>query len=301
MSPLLRMEIACDSDAVGHNFCERLLYGVIDPVDGPVKLQICLAGAAGHVGRELTKAILDSGDLALASAVGKGGAGKMLSELTGDARTQVRVEGDVAAALAAGPAQVFIDYTRPEAVKVNVRAAIDAGCHAVIGTSGLTDADYAEIDAWARSKGVGVFAAGNFSITAALMQHFSTQVARHMPHWEILDYASDAKPDAPSGTARELAYQLAQAAKPTWKVPVEATQGMRESRGASLNGSQLHSVRVPGFYSAIQAVFGGAGERIELRHESTSYAPYVAGTLLAARRVGSFKGLKRGMSTLLGL
>lgn len=266
-----------------------------------MQLKICLAGAAGHVGRELTKAILDAQDLALVSAVGRGGAGKPLAELIGEPRAAVSLQAGVAAALAAGPADVFIDYTRPEAVKANLRAAIEAGCHAVIGTSGLTDADYAEIDAWARSKGVGVFAAGNFSLTAALMQHFSAVAARHMPHWEILDYASDAKPDAPSGTARELAYQLAQVASPGWKVPVTATQGMKESRGATLNGSQLHSVRVPGFYSAIQTIFGSAGERIELRHESTSYAPYVAGTLLAARKVREFKGLKRGMSALLGL
>ncbi|MFI4920549.1 MAG: dihydrodipicolinate reductase C-terminal domain-containing protein, partial [Gammaproteobacteria bacterium] len=123
----------------------------------------------------------------------------------------------------------------------------------------------------------------------------------HMPHWEILDYASDAKPDVPSGTARELAYQLAEVAEPRWAVPVAATQGLKESRGATLNGSQMHSIRVPGFYSAIQAIFGDAGERMELRHESTSYAPYVAGALLAARKIWGFKGLKRGMSTLLEL
>ena len=266
-----------------------------------MKINICLAGAAGHVGRELTKAILDSKDLALTCAVGRSGAGKPLAGLIGDPRASAMLYASAAQALAAAAAEVFIDYTRPEVVKANVRAAIDAGCHAVIGTSGLTDADYAEIDSWARQRGVGVFAAGNFSITAALMQHFSTEVARHMLHWEILDYASDAKPDAPSGTARELAYQLAQVASPSWKVPVAATQGMKESRGATLNGSQLHSVRVPGFYSAIQAIFGGVGERMELRHESTSYAPYVTGTLLAVRKVREFKGLKRGMSALLEL
>lgn len=266
-----------------------------------MKLQICLAGAAGHVGRELTQAILDSKDLALVSAVGRSGAGRPLAALIGEPRAEVTLRASVAEALAAAPAEVLIDYTRPEAVKANVRTAIDAGCHVVIGTSGLTDADYTEIDGWAKRRGVGAFAAGNFSITAALMQHFSAMAARRMPHWEILDYASDAKPDAPSGTARELAYQLAQAADPSWKVPVSATQGMKESRGATLNGSQLHSIRVPGFYSGIQAIFGGTGERLELRHESTSYAPYVAGTLLAARKVREFKGLKRGMSTLLGL
>lgn len=247
------------------------------------------------------KAILDADDLQLVSAVGKASAGKKLSEITGDSRAGALVHRSVADALTATPADVLIDYTKPDAVKANVQAAIAKGCHVVIGTSGLTDTDYAEIAAWALAKGVGAFAAGNFSITAALMQHFATEAAVHMPHWEILDYASDTKPDAPSGTARELAYQLAQVVQPTWTVPVAATQGSKESRGASLNGSQLHSIRVPGFYSAIQAIFGGAGERVELRHESTSYAPYVAGTLLAARKVGGFKGLKRGMATLLEL
>ena len=264
-------------------------------------LKVCLAGATGHVGRELTRAILDADDLVLVSAVGKRSAGQRLSTICGDARADLTVQAEVAAALADAKADVLIDYTRPEAVKRNVRVAVEAGCHAVIGTSGLTDEDYADIDAWAKGKDVGVFAAGNFSLTAALLQHFAALAAHRMPHWEILDYASDAKPDAPSGTARELAYQLGRVAKPAWAVPVEKTQGLIESRGATLNDSQLHSIRVPGYYSAVQAVFGEAGERLELRHESTSYAPYVAGTLLAVRRVHNFKGVKRGMGSLLGL
>lgn len=266
-----------------------------------MQIRICLAGAAGHVGQELVKAILDADDLVLVSAVGKTSAGRKLADITGDRRTDLTIHGSVAEALAAASADVLIDYTKPDAVKADVHAALERGCHAVIGTSGLTDADYLEIDGWAKQRGVGAFAAGNYSITAALMQHFSAEAAARLPHWEILDYASDAKPDAPSGTARELAYQLTQVAQPTWTVPVAATQGLKESRGATLNGSQLHSIRLPGFYSGIQAIFGGAGERIELRHESTSYAPYVAGTLLAARRVQSFKGLKRGMGNLLEL
>jgi len=230
----------------------------------------------------------------LVSGVARKSAGQTL---IGDAR----VFGSVGEALKAAPADVFIDYTHPDAVKANLLAAISAGCHAVVGTSGLSDADYADIEAAASKHGVGVFAAGNFSITAALLQHFAAQAARVMPHWEILDYASDTKPDAPSGTARELAYTLGQVTQPKWTVPVESTKGLREARGASLNGSQLHSVRVPGYYSAVQAIFGDVGERIELRHESNSYAPYVAGTLLAARKVGSWKGLKRGMTALMDL
>jgi 4-hydroxy-tetrahydrodipicolinate reductase len=256
-------------------------------------LKLCLAGATGHVGQELAKTILAMPDLELVSAVGRRGAGQKLGAVT--------VDATLAAALARTQADVIIDYTHPDAVKAHVREAVDAGCRVVIGTSGLSDADYAEIDGWAKTRGVGVFAAGNFSLTAALLQHFATLAARQMDHWEILDYAGDAKPDAPSGTARELAFQLAQITKPTWAVPVEQTKGLKEARGATLNASQMHSIRVPGYYSAVQAVFGAAGERIELRHESTSYAPYVTGTLLAARKVSAWKGLKRGMPTLLEL
>lgn len=256
-------------------------------------LKLCLAGATGHVGQELVKAILAAPDLQLVSAVGRRGAGQKLGDVT--------VDASLSAALVRAKADVFIDYTHPDAVKGHVREAVAAGCHVVVGTSGLSDDDYGEIDSWSKAKGVGVFAAGNFSVTAALLQHFSILAARQMDHWEILDYAGDTKPDAPSGTARELAYQLAQVAKPTWAVPVGETKGLKEARGAGLNGSQMHSIRVPGYYSAVQAVFGAAGERIELRHESTSYAPYVSGTLLAARKVQSWKGLKRGMPALLGL
>jgi len=258
-----------------------------------VLLKVCLAGATGHVGQELAQAIFATSDLRLVSAVGRRAAGQRLGEVTLDAT--------LTAALQRGAADVVIDYTHPDAVKAHVREAIAAGCGVVVGTSGLTDADYTEIDTWARARHVGVFAAGNFSVTAALLQHFALLAARQMPHWEILDYASDAKPDAPSGTARELADQWAKVAKPEWKLPVADTKGLKEARGATLNDSQLHSIRVPGYYSAVQAVFGAAAERIELRHESTSYAPYVTGTLLAARQVKNFTGLRRGMSELLGL
>ncbi|HEY1772824.1 MAG TPA: 4-hydroxy-tetrahydrodipicolinate reductase [Gammaproteobacteria bacterium] len=258
-----------------------------------MNLNLCLAGATGHVGRELVTAISAATDLTLCAAIGRRRVGESLGGM--------KVESDLKAALARAKTDVVIDYTHPDVVKGHVREAITAGCCVVVGTSGLTDADYGEIDGWAKAKGVGVFAAGNFSVTAALLQHFAMLAAKQMPHWEILDYAGDTKPDAPSGTARELAYQLAQVASPTWKVPVADTKGMKEARGATLNGSQLHSVRVPGYYSGVEAVFGDAGERIELKHESTSYAPYVVGTLLAARKVSGYVGLRRGMATLLEL
>jgi 4-hydroxy-tetrahydrodipicolinate reductase len=98
-----------------------------------------------------------------------------------------------------------------------------------------------------------------------------------------------------------LLFAACEAGNPQWAVPVEKTHGIRESRGALLNGTLVHSVRVPGFYSSSEVIFGRPGERLALRHDSISYQPNVEGTLLAARGVGSFTGLKRGLAGILNL
>jgi 4-hydroxy-tetrahydrodipicolinate reductase len=248
----------------------------------------------------LVKAILDEDDLKLTAAVGKTTAGLNVGSVLGIEGIDIPVCASVEEALAT-EWDVLVDYTTPIVVKRNVTAAINGARHTVVGTSGLTDDDYHEIDERALAQSVAVMAAGNFSITATLLQHFAMVAARHVPTWEILDYASDTKPDAPSGTARELAFQLGRVAQPEWEVPVTETKGLKESRGAELNGSQIHSIRLPGFYSSAEVVFGLSGERLSLRHDSMSYQPYVAGTLLAIRRVGTLVGLRRGLASILDL
>ena len=265
-----------------------------------MKTRICLGGATGNVGRNLVTAILAAEDLELSAAVGKKSAGGKLGQLLNLNGLEMTVSASVTTALKTDT-DVYIDYTKPDSVKENVHHAISNGVHVVIGTSGLSDEEYSVIDQQAKANSVGVLAAGNFSLTATLMQHFALIAAKFLPTWEIFDYAPDTKPDAPSGTALELAYQLSKTGYSQWTVPVEKTQGIRESRGASLNGSQVHSVRVPGFYSSSEVIFGQPGERLALRHDSISYQPYVDGTLLAARRVGSFTGLKRGLAEILEL
>src|SRR5207247_5750902 len=118
---------------------------------------------------------------------------------------------------------------------------------AVVGSSGLSAADYAEIDAKAREQEVGVIAAGNFSLTAALLLRFAAEAARHLETWEVIDYASAAKPDAPSGTAAELAERLEGVRSPALRVPPDEVHGAREARGATVAGTQGHSLRLPSF------------------------------------------------------
>ena len=147
---------------------------------------------------------------------------------------------------------------------------------------------------------MGVIAAGNFSVSAALVLRFATQAARHLEHWEVIDYASATKPDAPSGTSRELAERLAEIRPPAIGVPVGETHGAREARGATVAGTQVHSLRLPSFTVSTEVIFAAGGERLSLRHDAgESAAPYVAGTLLAVRAVPGRVGLTRGLDRLL--
>lgn len=259
---------------------------------------VCIAGATGWTGRALVRAVLDAPDLELVSAVSRSAAGRDLGEALGSAPLSIPVRGSVREAL--DEADVLVDYTSAAAVKGNTLAAIDAGVAVVIGSSGLTAADFAEIDSAARERGVGVIASGNFSVTAAMCQAAALLAARHLPQWEVIDYASAAKPDVPSGTARELAERLGEVRRPEIGHPIEELQGPREARGATVAGAQVHSVRLPSFAVSTEVVFALPDERLTIRHDAGGTAePYVAGTLLAVRRVPERVGLTRGLDTLL--
>jgi 4-hydroxy-tetrahydrodipicolinate reductase len=196
--------------------------------------------------------------------------------------------------------QVLVDFTSDHAVRANTLAAIAGGVSVVVGSSGLTAADFADIEAAALDAGVGVVAAGNFSLTAAMAQAAALLVARHLPNREVIDYASAGKPDAPSGTARELAERLSTVNATELQVPIEQTGGLVEARGATVAGTQVHSVRLPSFVVSTEVIFALPDERLSIRHDAgPTPTPYVAGALLAIRAALGRIGLVRGLDTLL--
>ena len=145
-----------------------------------------------------------------------------------------------------------------------------------------------------------MIAAGNFSVMAAVLRRAASMAARHLGQWEIIDYASDTKADVPSGTARELAETLGQVREPARALPLAELEGPVEARGAEIGGARVHSVRLPSFVVSTEVVFGGPGERLIMRHDpGLTPAPYVAGTLLAVRRVADAVGVRRGLDSLL--
>ncbi|MGY1785951.1 4-hydroxy-tetrahydrodipicolinate reductase [Geodermatophilus sp. SYSU D00698] len=262
-------------------------------------IRVCFAGVTGWTAPPILAAVDAADDLVLTAGVSRSAAGRALSEVTAS-RSEGRVFGSVADALHSAEVDVLVDYTSATAVEENVWTAVQAGVHAVVGSSGLTDDDYTRLDRLARDRGVGVIAAGNFSVQAAVLQRAATLAAGLLDRWEIVDYASAGKPDVPSGTARQLAEALGAVRRPASAVPLPELHGPVEARGAEVAGSRVHSVRLPSFVVSTEVVFGGTGERLVIRHDAgESPDPYVAGTLLAVRRVAEATGVRRGLDSLL--
>lgn len=250
-----------------------------------MSIGVCVAGSTGWTGRAVAAAVGEAGDLELVAGVSRTGEGDFRS---------------VAEALESVPADVVVDYTHAAVVKENALAALERKVSVVIGSSGLGADDYDELEALAVENGVSVVAAGNFSLSAALLLRFATAAAAHFETWEVLDYASATKQDAPSGTARELAERLGEVRAPSAGVPIADVLGPREARGATVAGTQVHSLRLPSFVVSTEIVFAGGGERLSLRQDAADTpAPYVAGTLLAIRATAGRVGLTRGLDRLL--
>lgn len=266
-----------------------------------MSIRICLAGATGWAGSELARGIAGASDLALVAGVARSHAGRTLGDVLGDTRLTARLHASVSDALAM-PCDVFVEYTKPASAKANILAALQRDANVVVGTSGLTDADYVEIDAVARARRRGVLACGNFALTAVLLQKFAEIAAKYVPHWEIVEFGGATKADVPSGTVRELAQRLARIGPPQVTIGPDDAIGPRETRGANVAGTQVHAVRLPGHVLGVDVHFGMPDQTLTLRHRAGASArPYVDGALIAIRKVTGLVGVHRGLDRVLDL
>lgn len=264
-------------------------------------IKVCLAGATGWAGSELARSIAHTADINLIAGVSRTHAGRNLSDVLGEPRLKCPVYPSAVEGLV-DPCDVFFEFTKPDIAKGNILTALERGAHVVVGTSGLNEDDFADIDVVARRQNLGVLACGNFALTVVLLQKFAEAAAKLIPHWEIIDYAHDDKVDAPSGTARELATRLSEVRHPEPTIPIDQTLGPREARGATLSGSQIHSIRLPGYVISAEIIFGMPDQKLTIRHDAGSSAkPYVDGALMAIRKVSTLVGVRRGLDSILEL
>lgn len=262
-------------------------------------IRVCLAGATGWAGSELSRGVFDASDMELVAAISRSYARQILGEAIDIEGLTTPVFASVEDSLKTKP-DVFVEYTKPNVAKYHVLSALKSGAHVVIGTSGLSNETYEEINEVTREVKRGVLAVGNFALTVVLLQKFAEMAAKYIPHWEIIDYAHSNKKDAPSGTAQELANRLSKIQESQLDVPLDEIEGPMESRGVRLHGSQVHSIRLPGYIISIDTIFGMPDQKLILRHESGSSAePYVNGALLAIREVGKLIGVHRGLDSVM--
>jgi 4-hydroxy-tetrahydrodipicolinate reductase len=244
--------------------------------------------------------MLQQSDLELTSAVARNAAGQTVREALGFA-CDVEICASLAEALAGDTFDVLVDYTSAACAYDHVRTALASGVSVVIGSSGISADQFSELDLLARERMVGAIH-GNFAVTATLAQVFAADAARHLKSWEIIEFAYDGKIDAVSGTARELAGRLAKQGGPVQRIAADACVGDSRARGATIDGTQVHAIRLPGMTAGFEIIFGHGHERLSIKHEALSRAePYIAGTLLAIRNVVKLEGVHLGLESVLAL
>ncbi|MCX6479700.1 MAG: 4-hydroxy-tetrahydrodipicolinate reductase [Mycobacterium sp.] len=244
-------------------------------------MRVGVLGAAGKVGATMCAAVRSAADLTLSAEVD---AGDALSLFT-DTDTEV-----------------VIDFTHPDAVMDNLEFLISHGIHAVVGTTGFTDARIEQVRTWlAASPKTGVLIAPNFAIGAVLSMHFAQKAAPYFESAEVIELPHPQKADAPSGTATRTAQLIAQARKGLPPNPDATSTGLPGARGADIDGIPVHSVRVTGLVAHQEVLFGTMGETLTIRHDSLDRTSFVPGVLLAVRQIAQRPGLTIGIEALLDL
>ena len=200
-----------------------------------------------------------------------------------------------------GGAEVAVDFTAPDAVRDNIRFCLDNGIHVVIGTTGLSADDHAEIATWQSASKANVFIAPNFAVGAVLMMQFARAAAPHFTSAEIIERHHEGKLDAPSGTALRTAQVMNESRTQPWSAPDRSTESLSGSRGGDVDGVRVHSLRVPGSVAHQEVILGAPGETLTIRHDSLDRSSFMPGVLLAIKSVADRKGVTVGLENLLDL
>ncbi|MEP7059975.1 MAG: 4-hydroxy-tetrahydrodipicolinate reductase [Actinomycetota bacterium] len=251
-------------------------------------ISVGVLGARGRMGRTVCAAVVSDPRCELVAAV---------DTETGALVSGVEVSGSPDALLAAA-AEVAVDFTHPSAVMGNIRWCLTQGIHMVVGTTGLSSGDLDEAASLAAAGGANIVVAPNFAIGAVLALRFAEQAAAWFPDAEVIELHHDGKADAPSGTALTTARRIA-AARATAPTTVGGDAAHPGARGADVDGVRVHSVRLPGLVAHEEILFGGPGQILTIRHDSTERSSFMPGVLLAVKAVAGRPGLTLGLDALL--
>ncbi|MCY3800470.1 MAG: 4-hydroxy-tetrahydrodipicolinate reductase [Chloroflexi bacterium] len=259
-------------------------------------MRVIVCGAAGRVGRQMVESLSQEADM---EVVGLVDVAAIPADLARSFGPSAVCSDDLASAIDQSSPEVVVDFTVAVAARENMVVAIERGVSPVVGTTGFSDDDIETISRKARDAGVGAFIAPNFSIGAVMLMRLSEIAASHFDHVEIIELHHDGKVDAPSGTALHTARMIVEArGEPAVDVATERFT-LEGVRGGDFSGVKIHSVRLPGLVAHQEVVFGGVGQTLTLRHDSTSRESFAPGVIIAIRRVRDLKELVVGLDKLL--
>jgi 4-hydroxy-tetrahydrodipicolinate reductase len=270
------------------------------------QIPVVVNGAAGKMGREVIKAIAQAEDLLLVGAVDRNPAyhGQDVGEVAGCGSLEIPILDDLQSLLVMATQEkiqgVMVDFTHPSGVYDNVRTAIAYGVRPVVGTTGLTEEQIEDLADFAEKASTGCLIIPNFSLGVILLQQAALQAAQYFAHVEIIELHHNQKADAPSGTAIKTAQMLSELGK-TYNPPqVKESETVDGARGGKVGENiPVHSIRLPGLIAHQEVIFGAPGEIYTLRHDTSDRSCYMAGVLLAIRRVTQLKNLVYGLEKIL--
>ncbi|MFC2122887.1 4-hydroxy-tetrahydrodipicolinate reductase [Bacteroidota bacterium] len=261
-------------------------------------IKVVVRGAAGRMGRETVNALCHQTEMQLVGAVELQVSEDTLA-LPDDSGT-IPLSSDLNSILTGCQPDVLVDFTVGPATMPAVRMVTEKGVNLVIGTTGLTADDLAEIDRLAKAHDVGAVVAPNFTTGAVLMMHLAKIAARYFDYAEIIELHHNMKVDAPSGTALSTAKAMVEARGKPFQSPQQKAETL-PSRGEKVDGIALHSVRLPGLMAHQEVLLGGPGQTLSIRHDTIGRECYMPGVILAIKEVVKRKGLVYGLDTLLNL
>jgi len=253
----------------------------------------------GQMGRLVLEAVAAQADMQPVAALEPRDAAE--AELRLSTGVAVPIYRTVAEMLAVAQPDVIVDFTNAAFTPQLIEATAGTATRLVVGTSGLTDDT---VEAWrasCASRGVGGVLAANFAIGAVLLMHVSAIAAKFFDSAEVIELHHDRKVDSPSGTALATARMMREARGRDFVANTPDLEHLEGARGARTGGIPIHSVRLPGFVASQEVIFGGQGQTLSLRHDSTGRDSFMPGVVLAVREVMQRSELVVGLDVLVGL
>lgn len=258
-------------------------------------IKVAVSGAAGKMGIAVCQAVSNDDGLELVGAADPKAEGRNLSVVAA-IESNVIVQSDLSEMLSLTKPDVLIDFTNPSVVMGNIEASLNNNVHIIVGTTGIAQKELDQIEGFLQNSKANVFIAANFAIGAILMMHAAKIISKHMPNYEIIELHHDQKVDSPSGTSIATAGKLEGLGSTS-----DFAESVAGARGASVAGTRVHSIRLPGLVAHQEVIFGAQGQTLTIKHDSIDRTCFMPGVVLAARQIASLNRLTVGLENLMDL